>query len=72
MHTFRCSNSGTVVVTIAIPFKEFYFSHMAYSSGYTYSMKNCLYESVLDKIIGICKCKPTFVNFKLWVFKCQL
>jgi hypothetical protein len=49
-----------------IPYiKEFDFEHMRQSGGFMYSMKTCLYESVLDKIMKECKCKPTFVNFPL-------
>ena len=47
--------------------QEFGFNSMAWDGGFKYSMKNCLYESVLDKIVENCTCKPVFVNFKLKV-----
>ena len=30
--------------------------------GYRYSIKNCLYEGVLQKIISECSCLPSFVE----------
>ena len=47
--------------------QEFGFNSMTWDGGFKYSMKNCLYESVLEKIVENCKCKPVFVNFKLKV-----
>jgi len=44
---------------------EFGFTSMVWDGGFKYSMKNCLYESVLEKIVENCTCKPVFVNFKL-------
>ena len=38
---------------------------MSYDQGFRYSMQNCLYESVLNAIIEIYNCKPSFVNFDL-------
>ena len=45
--------------------EEFYFHYMSYDQGFRYSMQNCLYESVLNAIIEIYNCKPSFVNFDL-------
>ena len=42
---------------------------MTWDGGFQYNMKNCLYESVLQKIVEECECKPVFVNFKLKVGK---
>ena len=47
--------------------QEFGFKNMGWDGGFKYNMKNCLYESVLEKIITNCTCKPVFVNFKLQV-----
>ena len=47
--------------------QEFGFNSMTWDGGFQYNMKNCLYESVLQKIVEKCKCKPVFVNFKLKV-----
>ena len=47
--------------------QEFGFTSMVWDGGFKYSMKNCLYESVLEKIVENCTCKPVFVNFKLKV-----
>ena len=44
---------------------EFDFRYMRYNMGYISSMKNCLYESVLEMIIKNCSCKPAFVNFNI-------
>lgn len=44
---------------------EFYFHYMQFEQGFRYSMQNCLYESVLEAIIEIFECKPSFVNFNL-------
>ena len=44
---------------------EFDFKYMRYHMGYMSSMKNCLYESVLEMIIKNCSCKPAFVNFNI-------
>ena len=45
---------------------------MGWDGGFKYNMKNCLYESVLEKIITNCTCKPVFVNFKLKVCSCTM
>ena len=42
---------------------------MTWDGGFQYNMKSCLYESVLQKIVEECECKPVFVNFKLKVGK---
>ena len=44
---------------------EFFFHYMQFEQGFRYSMQNCLYESVLEAIIKIFDCKPSFVNFNL-------
>ena len=44
---------------------EFKFQYLKYGYGFHYSMQNCLYEAVLQKILQNCDCKPKFVNFKL-------
>ena len=46
---------------------ELFFRYMNYVDGFRYSMQNCLYESVLDKIVKNCTCKPVFIDkyFKL-------
>ena len=49
--------------------QEFGFNSMTWDGGFQYNMKNCLYESVLQKIVEECECKPVFVNFKLKVGK---
>ena len=45
--------------------EELYFRYMRYDMGFISSMKNCLYESVLERIIQNCSCKPAFVNFNI-------
>ena len=45
--------------------EEFYFKYMQYEQGFRYSMQNCLYESVLEAILDIYNCTPSFVNFEL-------
>jgi hypothetical protein len=44
---------------------EFPFKYIPRDMGFRYSMKNCLYESVLEKTIEICKCLPDFLNFQI-------
>ena len=44
---------------------EFDFQYLKYEFGFHYSMQNCLYEAVLQKILQNCSCKPKFVSFKL-------
>ena len=45
--------------------EEFDFLYMRHNVGYISSMKNCLYESVLERIVKNCSCKPAFVNFNM-------
>ena len=45
--------------------KEWYFKYMSFDEGFRYSMQNCLYESVLEIIIEVCGCIPSFANFRL-------
>ena len=35
------------------------------AKGYLYSMQNCLYESVLERILDECMCIPNFMSFTL-------
>ncbi len=44
---------------------EFRFLYMPWDAGFRYSMQNCLYESVLERIINDCTCIPNFANFRL-------
>ncbi len=44
---------------------EFPFKYLTKPNGYRYSIDNCLYESVLNKVLTKCKCIPFFVSFKL-------
>lgn len=30
------------------------------ANGYRYSMANCLYEAMIEKILEVCECKPYF------------
>ena len=45
-------------------FQEFEFYFLRRESGYRYSLKNCLYESVLDKIYSNCSCIPDLYRNK--------
>jgi len=40
--------------------KEFSFAYLKWSDGYRYSIKNCLYEAVIDRIVNNCSCFPSF------------
>ena len=41
------------------------FMLLIFLDGYRYSIKNCLYEGVLQKIISQCKCLPSYVELNL-------
>jgi hypothetical protein len=36
-----------------------------FEGGYRYSVKNCLYEGALQKIISNCSCLPPFVEYNV-------
>jgi hypothetical protein len=40
--------------------KEFHLKNLGPDDGYRYSMKNCLYASLLEKILTNCSCIPDF------------
>ena len=44
---------------------EFDLKYFTRSQGYHYSMENCLYESVLERILDECRCIPNFVSVTL-------
>ena len=43
-------------------FSKHYNDLIMFIGGYRYSIKNCLYEGVLQKIISECSCLPSFVE----------
>ena len=43
--------------------KEFYFQNLNWDYAFRYSIKNCLYEGALQKIIPVCGCLPSFVEY---------
>ena len=43
--------------------EEFKFELLKYEYGFRYSMPNCLYASVLERIIKNCHCEPYFADF---------
>ena len=45
--------------------EEFRLPNLYYEGGYRYSVKNCLYEGALQKIINECHCLPSFVEYNL-------
>ena len=46
---------------------EFTFKHLKKEQGYRYSIDNCLYEVVLQKVIQNCECVPFFVTVAIGV-----
>jgi hypothetical protein len=40
--------------------EEFHFQNLQWSSGFRYSIKNCLYEAVIGKILEHCGCLPNY------------
>lgn len=42
---------------------EFLLPNLKWDDGYRYSVKNCLYEGALQKIITNCSCLPSFVEY---------
>ena len=42
---------------------EFHLKRLGWDDGYRYSMKNCLYASLLEKIINNCSCIPDFFAY---------
>lgn len=45
--------------------EEFRLPNLDWEGGYRYSLKNCLYESVIQQIIENCVCFPPFVGYKV-------
>ncbi len=43
--------------------EEFHLKRLGWEDGYRYSMKNCLYASLLEKIISNCSCIPDFFGY---------
>jgi hypothetical protein len=41
--------------------KEFQLKTLTWEDGYRYSMNNCLYSSLLEKIFNNCSCVPAFI-----------
>ena len=41
--------------------KEFQLKTLKWEDGYRYSMNNCLYSSLLEKIFSNCSCIPAFI-----------
>ena len=42
--------------------EEFQLKTLKWEGGYRYSMKNCLYSALLEKILHNCSCVPDFYN----------
>ena len=42
---------------------EFHLQSLKYVDGFRYSMKNCLYASLLEKIMSNCSCIPDFFGY---------
>ena len=42
---------------------EFHLKRLGWEDGYRYSLKNCLYASLLEKIISNCSCIPDFFGY---------
>ncbi len=42
---------------------EFHLKRLGWEDGYRYSMKNCLYASLLETIISNCSCIPDFFGY---------
>ncbi len=40
--------------------EEFHLKTLHWNDGYRYSMKNCLYSSLLEKVFSNCSCIPGF------------
>ncbi len=42
---------------------EFHLKRLGWDDGFRYSMKNCLYASLLEKIMSNCSCIPDFFGY---------
>jgi hypothetical protein len=40
--------------------EEFHLKTLTWKNGYRYSMKNCLYASLLEKVLSNCSCVPDY------------
>jgi len=45
--------------------EEFLLPNLLWEGGFRYSVKNCLYESVIQHIITNCSCFPAFVEYNI-------
>ena len=46
---------------------EIEFKYMQRADGYRYSIDNCFYEAVLDKVIDNCMCVPFFITVDIGI-----
>jgi hypothetical protein len=40
--------------------EEFHLKYLNWTEGYRYSMKNCMYAAVLEKVFSNCSCIPDY------------
>jgi hypothetical protein len=42
---------------------EFHLKTLTWNEGYRYSIKNCLYSSLLEKVLTNCSCVPDYYGY---------
>ena len=42
--------------------EEFHFKTLTWNAGYRYSLRNCLFASLIEKVVANCSCMPNYYN----------